>query len=192
MNSNILQNGFKFNNVQIHDTEHLQQVNGRPPPPAPPRLLLALGTCTHAYHMVHAALWNTKASPVASRFCVLTGKGVGGHTHWEVWQLPQGEQSPALFQRMRARGWERLGEGERAACHLVLYYCFVFPSRFSLLCYYPQLQDIVFVTQTLFFLHNLEKGHLNGTWDEEFHWQEGRTLKGKKPFVTSFFFFEEN
>lgn len=71
--------------------------------------------------------------------------------------------SLSLFQGMRARGWERHGQGQGDTCRLVLYDCFVFPSWLSLPCYYPWLQDIVFVTKTLFPCHNLEKGHLNGT-----------------------------
>lgn len=58
-----------------------------------------------------------------------------------------------------ARGWEGLGEGEGGAYHLVLYYCFVCPSWFPLPCYYPLLQDTVFVVETLFFPPiTLEKG----------------------------------
>ena len=69
---------------------------------------------------------------------------------------------------LSSKGWEsaaqeRPGEGEGDACHLALS-CFVSASPFFLPCYYPWLQDIVFVTKTLFpTLHNLEKGHLNGT-----------------------------
>lgn len=51
------------------------------------------------------------------------------------------------------------GGGEGGAYHLVLYHCFVCPSWFPLPCYYPLLQDTVFVVETLFFLPiTLEKG----------------------------------
>lgn len=58
--------------------------------------------------------------------------------------------SPSPQQR-RARGWEGRGRGEGDACHLVLYHCFVCPSWFPLPCYYPLLQDTVFVVKNLIF-----------------------------------------
>ena len=88
----------------------------------------------------------------------------GPHGRCGSWPRENTALSLPIFQGVGARGPGEAGEGEGVARHLVLHCCFVFPSPFSLPCYYPWLRDIVFVTKTLFStLHNLEKGHLNGT-----------------------------
>lgn len=90
-----------------------------------------------------------------------------GRTHTGSVAAAPGRTQP--WPSLSGKGWEsgaqeRLGEGEGDAGHLALSSCFVSASPFFLPCYYPWLQDIVFVTKTLFpILHNLEKGHLNGT-----------------------------
>lgn len=78
------------------------------------------------------------------------GKGVGGHTLGGV-AAALAEQSPIPPSplRTRARGGREWGRGG-ATCHLLPYYCFVFPSRFSLPCYYPGLQDIVVLHKPYF------------------------------------------
>lgn len=111
---------------------------------------LALGTSAHACHMVQTYFKTQKPALGPLTSASWQGK------EWEdtlggVAAAPgRAEPHPSPFQQMRARAGEA-GGGEGEACHLVLYYCFVFPSWFSLPCYYPWLQDVVFVTKTLSF-----------------------------------------
>lgn len=182
MNLNILQNGFKFNNVLIHDTELLQQVNEAPLPLAGQQ---EHRRWVHTYtHIPWCMLYFNKASPVASNATRAPTREGSGRTHTRRCGSCPGRTEPhsSLSSEDQSQRRERMGEGRsHMPSASVLLLCFSFTIFSSLLL--PWTSGYCRVTQTLFFFSiTLRKGIL------KFHWYgiplaERKNIKRKRTFV---------